>query len=42
MSVRILFAVLALALVGCNTMEGLGKDIKKGGDKIEKAAERHK
>jgi len=42
MSVRILFAVLALALAGCNTMEGLGKDIKKGGDKIEKAAERHK
>jgi entericidin B len=29
-----------LFLVGCNTMEGLGKDIKKGGAAIEKAAEK--
>ena len=28
------FSVLA----GCNTMEGLGKDIKKGGEKLEKTA----
>jgi len=28
----------ALMLVGCNTMEGLGKDIKKGGEKLEKSA----
>ncbi len=28
----------ALLLVGCNTMEGLGKDIQKGGAKLEKAA----
>jgi len=25
-------------LVGCNTVEGIGKDLKKGGEKIEKAA----
>ncbi len=31
--------VAVLFLVGCNTMEGLGKDIKKGGEKLEKAAE---
>lgn len=30
--------VLALMLVGCNTMEGLGKDLKKGGETLEKAA----
>jgi len=30
------FAVLFLA--GCNAMEGLGKDIQKGGEKLEKAA----
>ncbi len=30
--------VVALLLVGCNTFEGLGKDIKKGGETIEKAA----
>ena len=35
-------AALGFALAGCNTVEGAGKDIKKAGDKIEKAAERHK
>ncbi len=39
-TIALLVAVLALA--GCNTMEGLGKDISKVGDKIEKKAERHK
>ena len=40
---RILWALLvSVVLAGCNTMEGLGKDIQKGGKKIEKAAERHK
>ncbi|RVU32220.1 MULTISPECIES: entericidin A/B family lipoprotein [Neptunomonas] len=35
-------AVVALLLVvavsGCSTVEGLGKDIRKGGQAIEKAA----
>ncbi len=36
---RTVFAlVVAFALVGCNTVEGVGKDIKKGGEAIEKAA----
>ena len=40
---RILWALLASALLaGCNTIEGFGKDLQKGGEKIEKAAERHK
>ena len=34
--VSILIAIVALA--GCNTMEGVGKDVKKGGEAIEKAA----
>ncbi len=29
---------LGLALVGCNTVQGIGKDIKQGGAVIEKAA----
>ena len=29
---------MALALSGCNTFQGLGKDIQKGGAAIEKAA----
>jgi predicted small secreted protein len=30
--------VIMLALSACNTVEGLGKDVKKGGEAIEKAA----
>jgi predicted small secreted protein len=29
-----------LFLAGCNTIEGVGKDIKKGGETIEKAAKK--
>jgi entericidin B len=29
-------------LAGCNTMEGLGKDIKRGGEVLEKAADKAK
>ena len=35
-AISLLLAVLFLA--GCNTVEGIGKDLKKGGEKIEKAA----
>jgi len=34
--------VFVFVLAGCNTVEGVGKDIKRGGEKIEKAAERSK
>ena len=35
-----MFALIAcvLAVAACNTTEGVGKDIKKGGEAIEKAA----
>jgi predicted small secreted protein len=40
---KIFILVAALfVLAGCNTMEGLGKDIKKAGDSIEDAAARKK
>ena len=29
-------------LAGCNTIEGAGKDIQKGGEKIEDAAKKTK
>lgn len=28
-----------LSLAGCNTVEGMGKDIQKAGEKIEDAAD---
>ena len=39
-----LVAVLGLAafVAGCNTIEGMGKDIGKAGDKIEDAAKKSK
>jgi entericidin B len=36
-----IFALLSIgmmfALVGCNTVKGVGKDIEKGGEAIQKA-----
>jgi predicted small secreted protein len=44
--IRKLIAMLMIAcfagLTGCNTMSGLGKDVKKGGEKLEDSAEKHK
>ena len=33
----LLLAVAAFASVACNTVQGLGKDIEKGGEAIQKA-----
>jgi predicted small secreted protein len=35
-------ALIAIFAGGCNTMAGAGKDIEKGGEKIQGAAERNK
>ena len=36
---RFLLTFLVVSLIaGCNTIQGLGKDIKKGGEALEKAA----
>jgi len=35
-AIALLLAVFVL--VGCNTVEGIGKDLKKGGEKLEKSA----
>ena len=34
--------LLAAFTAGCNTMEGAGKDIERGGEKIQGSAERNK
>lgn len=31
-------SILMLVLSACNTVQGIGKDLKKGGDAIEKSA----
>ncbi len=35
----ILTLLIALGLAGCNTMEGVGKDVEAAGENIEEAAE---
>ena len=35
------YALLA-GLAGCNTMQGAGKDIERGGEKIQKEAQENK
>ena len=38
-----LMMVLAMGvLAGCNTMEGLGKDVERGGEKMQGSADRNR
>lgn len=34
--------ILVSSLSACNTVEGFGQDVQKGGDAIERSAERNK
>ncbi|MDR7375612.1 putative small secreted protein [Rhodoferax ferrireducens] len=36
----LLATVLALGLVGCNTVKGFGQDVQKAGEKLEGAAKK--
>ncbi|MCX8085975.1 MAG: entericidin A/B family lipoprotein [Rhodocyclaceae bacterium] len=38
MRLLLLMLSAAFALAACNTVQGIGKDIKKGGEALEKAA----
>ncbi len=40
--ITLLLVSCSSVLAACNTMEGMGKDIKTGGEKLEKAAENNK
>jgi entericidin B len=35
-------AVTSLSIAACNTMEGAGKDLQKGGAALEDSAQEHK
>jgi len=37
-----LTCLLPLVISACNTVEGAGEDIEKGGKSIQRSAERHK
>jgi entericidin B len=36
--ISVLLLVLSGALAGCNTMEGVGKDVERGGEKLQDSA----
>jgi predicted small secreted protein len=36
----ILATIAVLVLAGCNTMQGIGKDVQKAGEKIEDASKK--
>jgi len=36
----VLFALLVVALTGCNTVHGIGKDVEKAGEAIQKKSDR--
>lgn len=38
-SVTLVLGILATALAACNTIEGAGKDIERGGEEIQEAAD---
>ncbi len=40
MKKTLLFIAVAFALVGCNTVQGVGKDVQKAGSAVENAAKR--
>lgn len=37
-----LLIFVSSSLTACNTIEGAGRDIKRGGEKLEQTAEKHK
>ncbi len=36
-----LFAVMTIALSACNTTKGAGRDLERGGESLQRSAERH-
>ncbi|GIX25846.1 MULTISPECIES: entericidin A/B family lipoprotein [Caldimonas] len=38
----LMLTAFGVAVAGCNTIEGLGKDVQKVGEKMEEAASRKK
>jgi entericidin B len=38
----VVMAAAVLVLYGCNTVEGMGKDVERGGEKIQSGAEKTK
>jgi len=42
MLVLVALSLGTIPLTGCNTVQGAGKDIQKGGEKVQEEAKEHK
>jgi len=40
--IALMLAATYVMLAGCNTVQGAGKDIERGGEKVQKEAQEHK
>ena len=40
--IALAFALTYVFITGCNTVQGAGKDIERGGEKIQSEAQEHK
>jgi len=40
--IALMLAASYVMLAGCNTVQGAGKDIERGGEKVQKEAQEHK
>lgn len=40
--IALMLAMSYVMLAGCNTIQGAGKDVERGGEKIQKEATEHK
>ncbi len=38
-TIAALVALVVMALSGCNTMKGIGKDVERGGERVQDAAQ---
>ena len=40
--IALMLAVSYVMIAGCNTIQGAGKDIERGGEKLQKESQEHK
>jgi entericidin B len=40
--IALMLVMSYVLLAGCNTIQGAGKDVERGGEKIQKEAQEHK
>ena len=42
LAASVLIAILGLGTIGCNTVKGAGRDIERGGEKLQHESDEHR